>query len=110
MKKVILNLLPRWQEALFYQITGGQNMGIKWHDVKIGSSILTNNIYIGKVRRDKSGMQIFTDKSGDKTKECVKAVMEHMLGLCEKDNLQSITFTIDGVCKLTLENLKEPQK
>ena len=85
-------------------------MAIKWDDVKIGNSILTNTIYIGKTKVDKHGVQCWTDRSGDKTEECVKAVMDYMLGLCKEDNLQEISFTIDGICKLTLENLKEPIK
>lgn len=85
-------------------------MAIKWEDVKIGCSMLTDTIYIGKVKKSNSGNVIWTDRSGDKTDECVKAVMEHMLGLCREDGSKSITFTIDGICKLTLENLEEPNK
>jgi len=56
-------------------------MGIKWDDVKIGTSPITNNIYIGKVKPDKTNpnLGIWTDKSGDKTKEVIVAVIEHMV-------------------------------
>ena len=56
-------------------------MGIKWSDVKIGTSPITNNIYLGKVKPDKinPNLGIWTDKSGDKTKEVLVAVFEHMV-------------------------------
>lgn len=79
-------------------------MGIKWNDIKLGVSPLSNNIYIGKVKRDTKGLLIFSDKSGDMTKQCVKAVMEHMLQQCDEENNQ-ITFTIEGKCELILRKL-----
>lgn len=85
-------------------------MGIKWNDVKIRCGLLTNKIYIGKAKKDKDGLYTWIDRSEDKTEDCVKAVMEHMLGLCKDEDLQSITFTMDGICTLTLENLVKPEE
>ena len=55
-------------------------MGIKWEDVKVGASFLTNQIYIGKV---KDG--IWTDRSGDKTNEILSAVVEMILSTDNKE-------------------------
>lgn len=82
-------------------------MGIKWNDVKLGCSILSNIIYIGKVKRDKDGMQLWTDKSGDKTDECVKAVMEHMMTTCKEQNKNTTAYEIKGVCELRITDLRE---
>lgn len=82
-------------------------MAIKWDDVKIGCSLLTNTIYLGKVKKDKDGFELWTDKSGDKTQDCVKAVMEHMLGLCEERKSDTATFTIDDICELTITDLRK---
>lgn len=49
-------------------------MGIKWEDVQVGASLLTNKIYIGKVKNG-----IWTDRSGDMTNKVVRAVVEMLL-------------------------------
>lgn len=71
-------------------------MGIKWQDVKVGSSVLTNNIYIGKVKKDKSGFEIWTDRSGDMTDQFIGAVKEHLKNRCEgeEDYKEGITLTL----------------
>jgi len=81
-------------------------MGIKWADVHIGTSPLTGNIYIGKTKKD-SNLTVWTDKSKDKTNECVMAVMEHMLIKAEEENKSKFRYEIPGVVRLTLENLKK---
>lgn len=81
-------------------------MGVKWDDVKVGVSPLTKNIYIGKTRQEKDGICIWTDKSGDKTKDCVKAVMEHMLFMCDELEEDTISYTIEEAYELRFTKLK----
>lgn len=52
-------------------------MGIKWEDVRILNSPLTNNIVLGKGKTD-GGLFIATDRSKDKTDEILSAVMCYM--------------------------------
>lgn len=80
-------------------------MAIKWDDVHVRTGALTGTIYIGKVKKDKKGNEIFTDKSGDKTDECVKAVMEHMMGEIKENG--TMAYTIEGKCELRITNLGE---
>lgn len=54
-------------------------MGIKWSNVKVGVSPVTNEIYIGKVEKISDEITFWKDKSDDKTDEIVKAVMVYML-------------------------------
>lgn len=81
-------------------------MGVKWDDVHIRTGTLTGEIYVGKMKKDKHGLDLFSDKSKPITKECVKAVMEHMLSLCEKGDNEEISFTVEGICKLSLIDLR----
>jgi ribosomal protein L31E len=48
---------------------------IKWEDIKVLNSPLTNAIYLGKL--DKKGM-FAIDKSKDRADEIIAAVMEHL--------------------------------
>ena len=80
-------------------------MGINWDEIHIRAGALSNEIYVGKMK-NYGGIDVFKDKSTPKTKECVKAVMEHMLGQCKKGENEEITFTVDGICKLTLTDLR----
>ena len=50
-------------------------MGIKWENIKILMSPLTNNIYLGKL--DKTGM-FARDKSEDRSKEITDTVAAHL--------------------------------
>lgn len=81
-------------------------MAIKWDDVKIRAGALSGEIYIGKMR-EHSGLEVFTDKSKPKTEECVKAVMEHMLMKCDEQKAEEVSFAIDGICKLTITDLRK---
>jgi len=83
-------------------------MGIKWSEVKVGTSMLTNQIYIGKLKRDKNNpkLQYWTDKSGDKTNEVVMAVFEHMVKRMEEGHEG---YTIDGY-ELLIRKLNESQE
>lgn len=60
-------------------------MGIKWDDIKVGSSLLTNRIYIGKAKKDKHGLEIWIDKSGDMTDQFIRAVKQHLQQRCQDE-------------------------
>jgi len=51
-------------------------MGIKWEDIQIGNSPLTNSIFIGKSKpmKDNPRVSIWTDKSEDMSEDCMYAV------------------------------------
>ena len=55
-------------------------MGIKWEDVRILNSPISNKIYLGKGKRDtrNPGLIISTDKSQDRTDEILAVVMVYM--------------------------------
>lgn len=80
-------------------------MAIKWDDVHIRAGALTGEIYIGKTKKDKDGYELFADKSNPKTEECVKAVMEHMMGQIKEDGTMS--YTIEGILELRITDLRE---
>ena len=81
-------------------------MGIKWDDVKIRAGAFSGEIYLGKMKKN-SNLEVFVDKSEPKTKECVKAVMEHMLMKCEEQKAEEVSFTVNGICKLTITDLRK---
>lgn len=85
-------------------------MGIKWDDVDIMVTALGNQICLCKSKPVPGGApdaRFATDKSGDKTEKCVKAVMQYMLNCCEKENAYAKSFTIPGECRLELTDLKK---
>lgn len=51
-------------------------MGIKWEDIHIGNSLLSNSIFLGKSKpmKDNPNLSIWTDKSKDISNECMYAV------------------------------------
>ena len=51
-----------------------------------------------------------TDMSGDKTEKCVKAVMQYMLNCCREEKAYAKIFTMPGVCRLELTDLKAAPK
>lgn len=59
-------------------------MAIKWENIKVGVSPITNSIYIGKTKKNGDN-ELWTDKSEDKTEEIIKCVMVHMLNLRDKE-------------------------
>lgn len=86
---------------------------IKWNDVHVGVSPITNEIYIGKskpVEGARPGTSMWIDKSEAKTEEVVKAVMDHMLGQCRDQKVEQLEFTIPGICKLQLTDLAAYEK
>ena len=59
-------------------------MGIKWDNIKVGVSPITNSIYIGKTKKN-GDKELWTDKSEDRTEEIIKCVMVHMLKIYDKE-------------------------
>lgn len=51
-------------------------MGIKWEDIHLWVSPITNSIYMGKSKpmKDNPKVSIWIDKSGDISNECMYAV------------------------------------
>ena len=72
---------------------------IKWENVKIGVSPLTNEIYIGKTKKTKLGEE-WTDKSGPMTEDFIRAVMTYMLNNYDRYKKKSLKC---GKTKLTIE-------
>lgn len=58
-------------------------MAIKWEDIIVSTTGITNQIILGKI--NKKG-NMWTDKSADKTNEVLFAVTEHMSRRIEKDD------------------------
>ena len=83
-------------------------MGVKWDDVKIGTSVLTNQIYLGKVNLDKKNPQLgkWTDRSGDKTDEVIIAVFEHMVQRMKQEGYTS--YQLDGY-ELSIRKMEESE-
>ena len=79
-------------------------MAIKWEDVHIRVGGLTNEIYVGKLKKDRVGYELFKDKSHPMTQECIKAVMEHMIGEIKENGTMS--YVIEGVCELRITDLR----
>ncbi len=52
---------------------------IKWEDIKIAPTGITNRIVLGKTKKLKNGAEVWTDKSEDKTDEVVGAVADYLL-------------------------------
>ena len=83
-------------------------MGIKWEDVKIGTSVLTNQICLGKIKFDKenSKIGIWTDKSGDKTNEVLVAVFDHMVERMKQEGYTG--YQLDGY-ELSIRKMEESE-
>ena len=73
---------------------------IKWSDVKIGVSTITNSIFIGKTKPIKGhpNMEEWTDRSDDMTGKVIIAVMEWF----EMTGKYNMVFDDDNGCKRTL--------
>ncbi len=85
-------------------------MAIKWDDIDIMVTALSNEIRLCKSKPVKDGppdARFATDMSDDKTEKCVKAVMQYMLNCCEEEDVCAKIFTIPGICRLELTDLKK---
>lgn len=71
-------------------------MGVKWKDVTLGVSPFTNSIYIGKTKKHKDGLELWTDRSEDKTQEVLKAVMDWFNCRYKYENKDSVGITLNG--------------
>lgn len=83
---------------------------IKWDNYTIVCTALSNQIVIGKKdnKRSTEGLTLLSDKSGDRTNECVAAVMQYLdTKLKEKEDDNSITATIEGFGTLTWTRFEE---
>jgi hypothetical protein len=74
--------------------------------LKIGTSQITNKIYAGNTRKDKSGLELWTKKE-DITEQAIDAVFEHMYQLSKETG--GFEFSIKGLGKMTFirEDIKE---
>ena len=84
-------------------------MSIKWEDVKVRTTMLTNSIVLGKTKKDKNGFEYFVDKSKDKTDEILLAVCEHLLNEL-KDGKDTGGYRWEGLCELTIKDLRNKEK
>lgn len=88
-------------------------MAIKWEDIDVMVTALSNEIRLCKakpVKDGESGAMFATDMSGDKTEKCVKAVMQYMLNCCREEKAYAKIFTIPDVCRLELTDLATAPK
>ena len=82
---------------------------INWESVKLGISPLTNKIYIGKTKVDKDGLETWTDRSGDKTQDVLKVVMDWFVTRHKYDKKDSIEIEFEGkryTLKLIVEDIE----
>lgn len=71
-------------------------MSIKWEDIKVGVSPLTNSIFIGKTKAEKGGLETWTDRSDDKKHEILLAVIEWFMVRNRYENKDSIELVHNG--------------
>ncbi len=69
---------------------------IKWENIKLGASPITNNIYIGKTKVDKDGLEIWTDRSGDMTQDVLKVVLDWFNDRYKYEDKDSVSITLNG--------------
>ena len=60
---------------------------IKWCDINLGVSPLTNKIFIGKSKpvKDRPGVSAWTDRSGDMTDKVIYAIVDWFLARDKKE-------------------------
>ena len=76
-------------------------MGIKWEDVKVGVGPITGEVFIGKVKNN-----LWTDRSRDKSREVIKAVVEKIMH-SEKDTITLCSGDKEYELKLTIKDAQE---
>lgn len=87
-------------------------MGIKWADIHVGVTGITNEIVFikGKERIDSGRAYLFaTDKSDDRTQEVMDAAIQYLLNLISRSEStqKKAVMERDGIYRLTLEDLRE---
>jgi hypothetical protein len=68
--------------------------------MKIATSMITNTIYAGNTRKDKSGLELWTKKT-DVTDDVLRAAFEYMYHVAKETGKSQIA--IDGFGKMTFE-------
>lgn len=87
-------------------------MGIKWENIHVGVTGITNEIVFikGKERIDSGRAYLFaTDKSNDRTQEVMDAAIQYLLNLISRSEStqKKAVMERDGIYRLTLEDLRE---
>jgi len=72
--------------------------------MNIGVSPITNKIYIGNIRKLKSGMTVWTKKT-EFTDESIKAVFEYMYNKSEETG--ECTLTIEGFGVMSFKRVSD---
>lgn len=62
---------------------------MKWENIRVLHSPLTNNIYLGKLNNDGSS----SDKSDDRTNEIQSAMLAHLDEWCNRNNTNSVVIS-----------------
>lgn len=80
-------------------------MNIRWNKVRILVSPLTHGIFLVKGKADEHNPLCFiaSDKSADKTEECLAAVVTHLLYKCGADGRAGVEFP--GIARLVCVDL-----
>ena len=71
-------------------------MSIKWSDIKIGVSPITSSIFIGKTKKEKNGLELWTDRSEDMKQDVLKAVLEWFMLRYEREGKNSVELVTGG--------------
>ena len=87
-------------------------MGIKWADIHVGVTGITNEIVFikGKERIDNDRAYLLaSDKSDDRTQEVMDAAIQYLLNLISRSEStqKKVVMERDGIYRLTLEDLRE---
>lgn len=90
-------------------------MGIKWDNIHVGVSGITNEIFIikGKEMHDNGRTYLLaSDRSDDRTQEVLDATIQYFLNLMKRldDPEKKAIMERDGLYRLTFEDLREEQQ
>ena len=87
-------------------------MGIKWDNIHVGVTGITNEIIFMKgkevVNNDRAYLYAM-DKSNDRTQEVLDAAIQYLLNLISRSEStqKKAVMERDGIYRLTLEDLRE---
>lgn len=87
-------------------------MGIKWENIHVCVSRLTNEIYIikGKEKTENGRTYLLaSDKSEDRTDEVLDVIVQYFLNFIERGDPAKKTAVMEreGLYRLTFEDLRE---